>query len=257
MPTITILRSTKKLVKSAFLFSIFLSLLVSFSHAANIPKVTIYTEQWPPYNYVDNDGAIVGLSTEVVHQLFKQAGIDYEIKLVHWAQAMRKAQQIPNTFVYSIYPGAERLDKFQWICPLVQTEPIAFYRLKERTDIELQNIEDAERYVVGVIRGGDFATDILSRHGLEIGRQLVASLDEMTNVRNLLSGRIDLIVQEGNAVKYRLAALGYSMNDVSRLSLKLGKETRENCLATGLKTPHELVKKLQISLQEVKSIQAK
>ena len=51
----------------------------------------VVTEQYPPYNY-EEDGQVKGVGTEVVEEVLKEAGIDYNIKVLPWARALKKAE---------------------------------------------------------------------------------------------------------------------------------------------------------------------
>ena len=40
-------------------------------------RVTVVTENYPPYNY-EHDGKISGLSTDIVKRIMEESGLDYK-----------------------------------------------------------------------------------------------------------------------------------------------------------------------------------
>lgn len=159
-------------------------------------KINIVTEHYPPYNY-EEDGKITGPSTEIIEEIMKRAGFEYEIKVFPWARAYKEAQNKENTLIYSIGRNEEREDLFQWGKPIVDYD-IYFYKMKARDDIQLSTIKDIGKYKIGVVRD-DFRTQELQAKGfsdnLKIGN------NDTFNTKKLYGGRIDLVpLTELNAV---------------------------------------------------------
>lgn len=219
-------------------------LFISLRTVADEHKLRFVTEHWPPYNYLDDSGRVIGIATDRVQHIAKMLDLDLNIEVFHWAKALQLAEHEENVFIYSIYRTQSRESRFQWICPLMVTESVAFYQLAERDDIRVTNIEDAKNYRTSVMRG-DLTMSMLQEAGFENGVHFETALDELTNVRKLLHGRIDLIVQEHNALLYRLKLLNSHPLNLQRLET-LGKEQVTTiCIATGLATDKGLVEKMR------------
>ena len=69
--------------KSA-IFSVSSMMAISAVQAA---PLNVMTEDYPPFNMQGEGGKIVGLSTEVVEELFKRAGVEYKLTLMPWKRA--------------------------------------------------------------------------------------------------------------------------------------------------------------------------
>lgn len=92
--------------------------LFVFSVWADVFKV--YTEQNPPYNYID-EGKVSGISTTLVETLFSQCGhqvSENTIQLLPWARAYHEVLNEKNTMLYSMARSPEREALFQWVGPI-------------------------------------------------------------------------------------------------------------------------------------------
>ena len=91
-----------------FLVGVIGILLALQISAAEKIKLTLTTENYPPFNMIDASGSIVGISTEIVSMLLKRNKIDYKIDIYPWARSMEMAKVNPNTCVFSISRMPER-----------------------------------------------------------------------------------------------------------------------------------------------------
>ena len=87
------------------------------------------TEDYPPFNMQGEGGKIVGLSTEVVEELFKRAGVEYKLTLMPWKRAYEDTLGTPNTALYSTTRTPEREALFKWVGPLVNNQLGVFLQL--------------------------------------------------------------------------------------------------------------------------------
>ena len=59
-----------------------LVLLIMLSHYGWAEdKMTLVTEHWPPFNFINANGEVDGIATDVMKQVLHEAGLDYEIEL--------------------------------------------------------------------------------------------------------------------------------------------------------------------------------
>lgn len=230
------------------MFALFLaSLFASFSAFPANPQVRVVTEHWPPYNYLDEQGNVTGIATNKVEQVLTNLNLDANIEVFHWAKAMQLAEFEKNVFIYSIYRTPDREARFQWICPLLKKRSVAFYRMADRDDVDIEQVQDAKNYRTSVIRN-DLSMDMLLKAGFTEGEHFELSIDEETNVRKLIYGRIDLIIQEENALRFRLAELGKDFSAVVRVKSLGDEEKYDCCIATSLQTDKLLVERIRAEL---------
>lgn len=176
----------------------FLTVIFLFSATAVCADdLTIYTENYPPYNY-EEGGKVVGMSTEKLVAAIQKAGVNIDpanIELVPWARAYKAAQDSANTCVFSTTRTAERENMFAWVSPLAPTQ-IGLIAKADST-ITISDAKDANSYKVGVIRD-DVGQMLLKSAG-------VSTFDISKTIellaKKLNAGRIDLVSYEVNVFK--------------------------------------------------------
>ncbi len=233
----------------------FLGILIScilFSNSLFAQKLTIYTEEFPPYNFTEDD-KIVGVSTEVVETVMREAGLDYEIVSYPWARTYKFAKKRPNSLIFSISRRAKREDKFKWIGVIVPSKHSVF-ALKNRTDIRIDKIDDLKKYKIGTTIGDARETYLLNKGFEIIELQRVGGDDaNRRNYEKLKLGRIDLWpMSEANA-HYILRQAGDDP-DIEIRKVFLLEEMSKGVyyIASGLQTSDEIVKKIRLALQKFK-----
>ncbi|MFA5772516.1 MAG: transporter substrate-binding domain-containing protein [Thermoplasmata archaeon] len=144
--------------------------------------VTYYTEQYPPYNYIDN-GTMKGISIELLNAVLERLNVSApqrKINMTAWTDGYQAALTQDNTAVFSTARVSAREDKFKWAGPIGRCDNVLF-ALKGR-NITVQNTSDISRYHIGVITG-DIATQDLLDMG--ISNQSLVSL---TNASDIIAG---------------------------------------------------------------------
>lgn len=228
----------------------FAMLALSFSSIAAQHTIKVVTEEWPPYNYTNSEGKLTGIATQIVKEVLQEAELDYIIGVYSWGRAFTMARDNKNTLLYTVYKVGDRLDKFQWVCPLIQTKGVAIYALADREDIQLKSLNDAKQYTIGTIQyGGGY--DLLMHAGFEPGKHIDVATDELANIRKLLRKRVDLIIQEVEPLKLRLNKLGLPASSVKRVYSVLPDGDQSGCMAFSKDTSKEIVDKVRKALVTV------
>jgi ABC-type amino acid transport/signal transduction systems, periplasmic component/domain len=128
------------------------------------PIYYISTEEYPPYNYRDpGSQQILGLATQKVETMMREAGFRYQIRLFPWMRAYNKALTGPRYCVFSTAKNPEREKKFYWIGPLATVE-WALFAKKETPAANVRTLEEAKHFVVGGLEG-DASLAELKRQG--------------------------------------------------------------------------------------------
>lgn len=232
----------KNCLKSLLTACVSVTLLISPASAEN---VAVVTEEMPPYNFYDEkDQAVAGLSTELVHEVFKRANIQYHIKVYPWARAYRMAQEAPNIAIYSMGRNEERERLFKWVGVIVNRE-VFVYKLKGRPSIKANSLEDLKPYKLGGIRDG-IRTMYLRKEGLAVEE----STDDTSNIKKLQSKRIDAFpIDEPNLV-YLSQKNGVDFHSMERM-IKLEKLSGGLYLAFSLNTDDVMVGKCRVALDDM------
>ncbi len=223
-------------------FCFFLFLYSALSLAEE--KITVVTENWHPYSFLQTDGRIVGQSTSFVRKTLEIAKINYSINLYSWDKAYALARTQESVLIYSIIKTPIREKYFHWFCPIAKPIAQSIYKLSVRDDIEIDKKSDFSGYLFGITRG-TFPQDVLAKHGVVEGKnlQLVATSDR--NLKMLLLERVDLIVEADDAIFTMLKEGGYPASHIKKIYSFNGHNGGELCMALNKKSSPSIVAKIK------------
>ncbi|WP_187170427.1 substrate-binding periplasmic protein [Salidesulfovibrio onnuriiensis] len=232
------------------LFPILLAAMALFlppgtTHAYDINDLSIYTEEYPPYNYRE-DKKVAGTSTEIVLEILQRLGSKLQrenIQLVPWARAYEAVQYDTNAIIYSMAHTEHRADLFKWACPVGRVR-IGLIAPKAK-HIVIRCPEDLRRYRIGVVRediGHQLMRKIISDRDMDI-----ANSSEQ-NMRKLLTGRIDLFSYDLNVARDVLRRLGLDPDQFETVYVL---EEQDLCIGFHMDADDELVRAFQRTLDEI------
>jgi len=224
-------------------------LYTTFLEATNL---TIYTEEFPPFNYTDNK-QIKGVSTDIVNAVMKKTNFDYSIISIPWARAYKMSQEEPNSLIFSISRRVKREELFTWIGIIVPSVHSVF-ALKHRDDIKIEKLDDLKKYQIGTAIEDARETYLVTK-GFELKKfQRVAGKSAyLQNYKKLKKNRIDVWPMPDTVMNYIVKKTG----DDPRKVLKKVHEFSELStggyyMAASLTTSDEVIEELQKALSDFK-----
>jgi polar amino acid transport system substrate-binding protein len=209
--------------------------------ASKVYGITLATEENPPLNYsTDNGKSLSGLSTEVLKEAGKRAGVDLAFGYFPWNRAYQMAQHDRNTCVYSAVRTEIREKLFKWIGPLSQNTWILFARADR--PIALKTLEDAKKYKVGGYQG-DSKAIYLKQQGFVLDE----AGNEEQNINKLKLGRIDLWIATSLTGPWIANNYGVKIKPVLKV------KDVEVFAACNLEMPDSDVKKINEAIKSIKA----
>jgi len=205
------------------------------------------TENLPPLNYQDDQGA-QGFSVELLRLMAAQAGVKLVLQVLPWQRAQQAAEAEARSVLFSLTRTPERETLYQWVGPIAQRR-ILIYRLASRSDLTLTQLSELGPARIGVVR--DSAADRqLQAAGLRPGLHLEQGLDDATNVRKLLAGRMEYVALLDWAAAWNLRQLQLPYGTLQPVMEQDGARS----YFYGLRTDADpaLVKRLQAALDTLK-----
>jgi polar amino acid transport system substrate-binding protein len=117
--------------------------------AVQAQSVTLLTEENPPFNFLQR-GKPAGVSTDVLNEMVKRAGIKARFEILPWDNAYRRAQAEKNTCLYSTARIDVRERLFRWIGPIATNK----YVLVAKNDFpaSIRTVTDARKYKIGAVK---------------------------------------------------------------------------------------------------------
>ena len=218
----------------------------SVSAASRDPVV--FTEELAPVHYTEN-GAIVGIATDIVRSIFKQVGLRPSILSYPWKRTYLNVLHTPGSFVYTINRTQDREKLFQWIGPILHKRTY-LYRFASRNDIKVAAPDDLKNYTTVVILGYAL-TKKLKDMGLSPTRELIVTRNKQEQMRVFLKGRADLITGNEFTMARALAETGHCMDEVVPVLLM---NEKGYYLAANKDTDPELVERLRLANAKIQQM---
>ncbi|GAA78317.1 ABC transporter substrate-binding protein [Pseudoalteromonas sp. BSi20495] len=183
----------------------FIFLLCVICIKVNATEITIVTEVFPDFQYINEDNKLIGRSVDKVHKALEGSGINYTMLAYSWAISYNATLRDKNTCIFSIVRLPNRENKFTWIGELESFDS-AIYGLKSR-GIKLNTLNDAKKYKIAVLRD-NFSHHYLLERGFSESKHLLL-IDSLDKIDKLISTRddiLDFVVLSKKQFDYRIQA---------------------------------------------------
>ncbi|HBY87527.1 MAG TPA: hypothetical protein DEO86_16825, partial [Colwellia sp.] len=118
-----------------------------------LSKIHWVTEDYPPYNYLDESGRLIGAVPDILTMVYNELGIkkrSNNIIVLPWARLIMYMERYPDYAAFSMVTTPERAKKFKLV-PLPITTKISILALTSTIDT-LQN-KAIDELTVAVVRG--------------------------------------------------------------------------------------------------------
>jgi len=227
---------------------IFLAGCASTMKSADVkPAVLkIYTEMYPPLNYVEN-GKITGQAAEVVQELMKRTGTDADIQLATWEEGYKAVMEKPDVALFSVVMTPERKPLLQWVGPITFHDTNLY--APKGSKIEIISLEDAKKVSKIVVVKDYYTEELLRKEGF-LNLESVAS--EKIAIRNLLTGDAKLFPCNNLTMPSLLKYVGTTM-DMNDVKSVLNLSTNMSYITFSKGTSPELVARWQKALDDMKT----
>lgn len=187
-----------------------------FPFSASAEKLTIYCEESAPYQIVNPDGTLSGLTYELVLEIQKRTGSSEPIQLVPWNRAYTLALKQKNVVLFSMVMNDDRKSLFQWVGPVADAS-LAFYA-KKGSRLKITSHEDAKKVKAIAVYENDISQQTLEKLGY---KNLVTSYSNDSSLKNLMMGRVDLVSIGRNAHWQYAENAGFRADDIQEAFIYL------------------------------------
>ena len=206
-------------------------------------RMKIFTEDSPPANYLGN-GRLKGLSADIVREILRRLNMPDNIQVVPWARGYTLALTQPNVALFSTTRLPQREKLFKWVGPLYH-QTWGFYARKDSM-INISSLNQAR----AVARIGTYHKDAKEQYLQANGfRNLISTNKNLSNIRHLMDGSIDLWVSSDFNMPYLAQQAGINPD---RLKLVFPFKRVQNYIAFSNQSPDALVNLWQQTLDELK-----
>ncbi len=156
---------------------------------ADEATITLVTGEWPPYTGEALNGG--GIAVKLVKAVFAEMGRAVDIQFYPWRRCEAYVQRGKAWAAFPYAFTAERRTQYLFSDALFETGNAWFYYGEKMNSVEYEEIADLRPYKIGVATGYWYEK-WLRQAGLRIDE----STDDLTALRKLQAGRIDLFPLE-------------------------------------------------------------
>ena len=222
--------------------------MLSTALAETLPKFTIMTERWVPYQFEENE-KIQGVAVDFLILMLARVGSSQnrnDIKMYPWARGYKYAQNKENTILFSTTRTEERKKMFKWVGPIFQntTGLIA----KKDKNIIINSPKDLKKYKIGTTRE-DVGEQYMVKLGISLD-QLQRSNSYISNLKKLNRDRIDFVVSGFPGFSNDAKSIGINP-DLFEIVFIV--KTADISYAFYKGTPDWIINKFQKALDELKA----
>ena len=159
-------------------------------------SITLATLNWEPFygEKLPENGFVAALSREA----FRRAGYELNIKFMNWNRALELSKKGKFDGILGAYYSEERAAHFVFPAPVSQNQES--FIAKKGAGITFAAVEDLKSYKIGGLLGSAPIAE-LKKAGLRIE----ATADELSSLKKLNAGRIDLAVMGRQNLNYAMA----------------------------------------------------
>jgi polar amino acid transport system substrate-binding protein len=164
-----------------------LSLVLPTAMAATPLRVCAESD-WAPYSFNQN-GRSAGAAVELIQAIFKQQQIELQIDSGSYQRCLKLTASGQYDAVLNVGKTPERLAQFAW--PQLPSMKIKLQLLaNQQWPKQAPNFEVFGHKRVGITTGYEYPDAMLTQPGII----KIESLSELTNLRRLAAGNLDLMV---------------------------------------------------------------
>ncbi len=166
------------------------------------PALPVSSAEFPPFEYTDATGQVMGTDTEIVAQVFKRMGYQAQIRIAPWSRVEEEGQLGTIAAIFSITKTAEREQHYYFSNPINNVKDV-LYKQKSNP-LNWATLDDLKPLRVGISAKYQYATffmDAIMNKKFAVEATFGAS-PELTNLRKLLASRFDVFICEVNVCQY-------------------------------------------------------
>jgi polar amino acid transport system substrate-binding protein len=178
-----------------FLVALYSLAMAAMAEPTHGRKLTLVATEFPPYTATDVSEQ--GLVSAIARAAFKKAGYDTTLVIKPWARALAEVERGEFDAILAVWYQPQRAEVLAFSDAL-WTNEIGFYGRRSRS-IDVSTLAALKPYTIGVVK------DYANPPAFDAANlKTEPSVDDLTGMRKLLAGRVDLVLVDKTLGQYLL-----------------------------------------------------
>jgi polar amino acid transport system substrate-binding protein len=202
------------------------------------------TEDYPPYNFYDNQGKLSGMSVDILELVYEELDIAFtrdNIQLIPWARLVRDLKLSQKFAAFTMVYTKERAEQYTLVAAPLPTT-ISIMVLEER--LETLRNKPIKELSIAVVR-----EDIGQLALKNINSKQVTTTSHQSMVNLLYHNRVDAISFNEELVKYQYNDASSSQHNIRTLHIL--KDRLNNNFTFHKETPECVIKLFTSTLEKL------
>ena len=182
---------------------------VQADESSGLASLTFITEEYPPYNYIDNQ-QLTGISIDLLEAIFAATETPlsrHDVRYYPWVRGYELALSQPNTVLFSTTRTPAREVNFHWVGPIDQDRVVLLAH--RDAPIVVDSLAQAiDRGLTVVVIREDIGAQALLEAGYP-ERLLVSAIDNRSALNMLTRGRVELWAYSQDVAGWIATSEGY------------------------------------------------
>lgn len=114
--------------------------------SAQLTKIIVGSDNYPPFNYVDTDGNPAGIDVEIATEAFERMGYDAEFETIDWENKKILLEEGKLDCLWGCFSMDGREEEYKWAGPYMLSRQV----VAVNTNSDIYSLEDLEGKTVAV-----------------------------------------------------------------------------------------------------------
>ena len=97
------------------------------------PVITLGSDNYPPYNYLNEDGVPTGIDVELATEAFRRMGYQVNVVQINWEKKKELVESGEIDCIMGCFSMEGRLDDYRWAGPYIASRQVV--AVNESSDI--------------------------------------------------------------------------------------------------------------------------
>lgn len=167
------------------------------SDESNLPVITLGSDNYPPYNYLNEDGNPTGIDVDLATEAFKRLGYRVEVVYIDWEKNKELLESGKIDCIMACFSMEGRLNDYKWAGPYISSRQV----IAVNKDSDIYTLDDLKGKNVAV-QSTTMPEDILLNGNYNVGNLISLNHRELI-FTFLQKGYVDAIgAHEESIIQY-------------------------------------------------------